>query len=208
MSTVSRLTTSTRVFERQCDIGMANLARIYDARGRSRLGDCSSRAPISARSTGPSSRPNAYRNLFQPFHRRVNDWIHRTRRGRRSSTVAARSWRCCPTSWRPGSTSSIRCSARPPAWTPQTLKEKFGDKITFWGGGVDTQKTLPFGTPEEVRRQVRERMRIFGPGGGSSSTRFTTFRRACRRESAGALPGRKRFPQLSDVTFRPRCYAH
>ena len=49
---------------------------------------------------------------------------------------------------------------------PQTLKERFGDRITFWGGGVDTQKTLPFGTPDEVRRQVRERVEIFSRGGG------------------------------------------
>ena len=46
------------------------------------------------------------------------------------------------------------------------LKEKFGDQITFWGGGVDTQRTLPFGTPEQIRAEVRERLRIFGPGGG------------------------------------------
>nr|NIQ99299.1 hypothetical protein [Gemmatimonadales bacterium] len=34
------------------------------------------------------------------------------------------------------------------------------------GGGVNTQKTLPFGTPKEVRDQVAERMRAFAPGGG------------------------------------------
>ena len=38
--------------------------------------------------------------------------------------------------------------------------------FTFWGGGVDTQKTLPFGTPEEVRREVRERIDILGKNGG------------------------------------------
>jgi uroporphyrinogen-III decarboxylase len=38
--------------------------------------------------------------------------------------------------------------------------------VSFWGGGVDTQKTLPFGTPDEIRRQVRERIEIFNPGGG------------------------------------------
>ncbi len=46
------------------------------------------------------------------------------------------------------------------------MKDRFGDKITFWGGGVDTQKTLPFGTPDEVRKEVAERIRIFGKGGG------------------------------------------
>lgn len=46
------------------------------------------------------------------------------------------------------------------------LKETFGDRLTFWGGGVETQSALPFGTPEEVRAQVAERLRILAPGGG------------------------------------------
>jgi uroporphyrinogen-III decarboxylase len=49
---------------------------------------------------------------------------------------------------------------------PKALKEKYGDRIVFWGGGVDTQKVLPFGTPEEVREQVLERCAIFGENGG------------------------------------------
>jgi len=50
--------------------------------------------------------------------------------------------------------------------SPKWLKEQFGDKITFWGGGVDTQKTFPFGTPEDVSKEVEERIKIFAPGGG------------------------------------------
>jgi uroporphyrinogen-III decarboxylase len=36
----------------------------------------------------------------------------------------------------------------------------------FWGGVVDKQHTLPFGTPDEVYREVRERIQILGEGGG------------------------------------------
>lgn len=46
------------------------------------------------------------------------------------------------------------------------LKRRFGKNLTFWGGGVDTHGILPFGTPEQVREDVRRRMKIFGPGGG------------------------------------------
>jgi uroporphyrinogen decarboxylase len=49
---------------------------------------------------------------------------------------------------------------------PNRLKTEFGSQITFWGGGIDTQDTLPFGTPQDVRKQVRERISIFSPGGG------------------------------------------
>ena len=48
----------------------------------------------------------------------------------------------------------------------KNLKKKFGDKITFWGGGVDTQKELPFGTPDEVADQVEKQIKILSPGGG------------------------------------------
>ena len=48
----------------------------------------------------------------------------------------------------------------------KNLKEKFGDKITFWGGGVDTQKILPFGTHKEVSDQIEQQINIFSPGGG------------------------------------------
>ena len=49
---------------------------------------------------------------------------------------------------------------------PHDLKGQFGAQATFWGGGVDTQRVLPFGTPDEVRSQVRENLKIFGKGGG------------------------------------------
>ena len=46
------------------------------------------------------------------------------------------------------------------------LKREFGKDITFWGGGVDTQHVLPFGTPAEVREEVKRRIGDFAPGGG------------------------------------------
>jgi uroporphyrinogen-III decarboxylase len=48
----------------------------------------------------------------------------------------------------------------------QELKKRYGKSLTFWGGGVDTQKTLPFGTPQEVRDEVKRRIDVFAPGGG------------------------------------------
>jgi len=49
---------------------------------------------------------------------------------------------------------------------PQRLKEEFGKDIVFWGGGCNTQAILPFGTPEEVREDVRKNLSVFAPGGG------------------------------------------
>jgi len=48
---------------------------------------------------------------------------------------------------------------------PGILKEEFGKDLVFWGG-VDTQKTLPFSTPEEVREHTESLIQILAPGGG------------------------------------------
>jgi uroporphyrinogen-III decarboxylase len=58
----------------------------------------------------------------------------------------------------------VQCSAA--GMEPAELKRKYGSRLVFWGGGVDTQKTLPFGTPQEVREEVLRRCQIFAPGGG------------------------------------------
>ncbi len=49
---------------------------------------------------------------------------------------------------------------------PTDLKQRFGDKMCFWGGGCDTQNVLPWATPEAVRDHVRSLVGIFRPGGG------------------------------------------
>lgn len=46
------------------------------------------------------------------------------------------------------------------------LKKELGSRFTFWGGGVDTQQVLPYGTPQQVRDEVRRRIDDFAPGGG------------------------------------------
>jgi uroporphyrinogen-III decarboxylase len=49
---------------------------------------------------------------------------------------------------------------------PKELKEKYGKHLTFWGGGIDTQKTLPYGTPADVRKEVLHLCEVFGRDGG------------------------------------------
>jgi uroporphyrinogen decarboxylase len=49
---------------------------------------------------------------------------------------------------------------------PKELKNEFGSKLTFWGGGVDTQQVLQFATPPEVKKEVKKNMEIFKKNGG------------------------------------------
>ena len=49
---------------------------------------------------------------------------------------------------------------------PRRIKQKCGRDLSFWGGGVETQTTLPFGSLEDIRREVRERVKLLGQNGG------------------------------------------
>ncbi len=54
---------------------------------------------------------------------------------------------------------------QPACMDPAEIKRQFGDKLCFWGS-IDEQYTLPFGTPEQVRAEVRERLTTLGRSGG------------------------------------------
>ncbi len=58
----------------------------------------------------------------------------------------------------------VQVSAR--GMDTKKLKQTYGKEITFWGGGADTQRVLPFGTPAEVREEVKRRIDDLAPGGG------------------------------------------
>lgn len=165
ISTATRRDYVYRIFERQCEIALANLERLYAA-----VGDKVSVIFVSGTDFGTQQGPfisaKTYRELYAPFHRQVNAWVH-----------AHTPWKTFIHSC--GSVISliedfieagfdilnpVQTSAA--GMDPAELKRRFGDRLVFWGGGVDTQRTLPFGTPDEVRRQVRERITIFGAGGG------------------------------------------
>ncbi len=53
-----------------------------------------------------------------------------------------------------------------PGMDPAQIKQKWGQEIVFWGGGIDSQHILPFATPDEVRTAVAKNVAIFKPGGG------------------------------------------
>jgi hypothetical protein len=165
ISTVSRFDYVYRVFERQCEIALANLERIHGVVG-DRVSVVFVTGTDFGMQTGPFIAPMSYRRLFKPFHVKMNDWIH-TRTTWKSFIHSCGSvWALLPDFVDAGFDilNPVQCSAA--NMDPRRLKQTVGDRLTFWGGGVDTQRTLPFGTPDEVRAEVRERIRIFGRGGG------------------------------------------
>jgi hypothetical protein len=165
MSTVSRFDYVYELFDRQCRIGLENLAKIYDV-----VGDHVSAVFVTGTDfgmqTGPFIGPAAYRKLYQPFHRRVNDWVHEHTGWKTFIHSCGSVMALLPDIVEAGFDilNPVQCSAA--GMEPAALKRRFGDKLTFWGGGIDTQRTLPFGTPDEIGQQVRDRLATFSPGGG------------------------------------------
>jgi len=165
MSTASRFDYVYAVFERQCEIGIRNLERVYEAVG-DRVDAVFITGTDFGQQQGPFISPASYRRLYKPFHRRVNDWVHEHTPWKTfihsCGSVAAFLDDFVEAGF--DILNPVQCSAA--GMDAAILKRKYGDKLTFWGGGVDTQKTLPFGSPDDVRWEVRERIRTFSPGGG------------------------------------------
>ena len=157
--------TSTRSSNGNARSRLANLAKIYAAVGDRVTIVMVTGTDFGARA-GRSSVRRAYRKLFMPFHRRVNDWIHQHTPWKTFIHSCGSIVALLPDIVAAGfdALNPVQCSAV--GMDPQMLKDEFGAKVEFWGGGVDTQKTLPFGTPDQVRQEVRQRIEIFGPGGG------------------------------------------
>ena len=165
VSTVARRDYVYEVFERQCELALANLERIYQV-----VGDRVSVIFVTGTDFGTQKGPflsrQTYRELFMPFHQRVNDWVHENTPWKTFTHTCGSVVALLPDFIEAGFDilNPVQCSAA--GMDPQLLKDRFGREIVFWGGGVDTQHTLPFGSPDDVRREVRERIEIFRPGGG------------------------------------------
>ncbi len=110
--------------------------------------------------------PDMFREFYRPHFERINRWIHdhTTWKTFYHSCGSIRNLLDDFVGMGVDILNPVQCSAT--GMEPAALKAKYGDRLVFWGGVADTQKTLPFGTPEEVEAEVRERIRILGAGGG------------------------------------------
>lgn len=165
ISTVSRREYIKEVFAGEADMAIKNLERIRQAVGDKVHVVFMDGTDLASQNSLFCS-PDSYRELYLPYSKRLNDWIH-----------AHTKWKtmkhCCG-GCEPliegfieagfDILNPIQTSAR--GMDPEHLVEKYGGRIVFWGGGVDTQRTLPFGTADEVRQQVAERVRIFSRKNG------------------------------------------
>jgi hypothetical protein len=153
------------IFDRQTEIALENFSNLYKV-----IGDNIDVVYICGTDFGTQDStfcsPEQFDDLWLPFYRKINNWVHQH------------------TNWK---TFKHSCGAVEPfisrfieagfdiinpvqvnakGMDPVHLKRKYGRDIVFWGGGIDTQQTLPYASPEKVREEVLRLCDIFSVGGG------------------------------------------
>jgi hypothetical protein len=165
MSTVMRPEYVKSIFDRQSEIAIENFRRLHEV-----IGNNLDAVFICGTDFGTQDStfcaPEQFDDLWLPFYRRINDWVH-------SNT----SWKTFKHSCGAVGTfmsrfidagfdiiNPVQIAAK--GMDPVQLKKNYGKELVFWGGGVDTQKTLPYGTPDQVRDEVLRLCEVFGRDGG------------------------------------------
>lgn len=115
---------------------------------------------------GPLMSPQTYRTIFKPRHAALNAYVHERSSMKTFLHSCGSLYDLLPDIIETGVDilNPVQISARD--MEPAKLKSTFGDAITFWGGGADTRRVLPKGSPAEVRDHVRANIEALAPGGG------------------------------------------
>lgn len=110
--------------------------------------------------------PRLYREIFKPRQRRWIEFVKARTRAKVFIHCDGAIGEILPDFIEIGidALNPLQTSAK--GMDPAQIKRRFGRDLAFWGGGVETQTTLPFGSVQDIRRQVRERVELLGPGGG------------------------------------------
>jgi len=165
ISTLIREDYVREIYDRQTDIAIDNLKLLHQVIG-CKIDVVFTCGTDFGTQNSTFCSPETFDSLWLPYYRKVNDWIHQN------------------TNWK---TFKHSCGAVEPlmkhfieagfdiinpvqinafGMDPRKLKKEYGDKLVFWGGGVDTQGAFAFGTPAQVKDQVKMQCEILNNNGG------------------------------------------
>jgi hypothetical protein len=165
ISTLIREDFIKEIYDRQTDIAVENLKLLHEVI-RDKIDVVFTCGTDFGTQNSTFCSPETYDRIWMPYYKKVNEWIHQN------------------TNWK---TFKHSCGAVEPLMShfiesgfdiinpvqinasgmdPRKLKKEYGDKIVFWGGGVDTQGVFAFGTPAQVKEQVKSQCEILNNNGG------------------------------------------
>jgi hypothetical protein len=165
ISTMLRSEYVREIFDRQSALAVENLRRIFTT-----VGNDIDVVFICGTDFGTQNSsfcaPEQFDDLWLPYYKRINDWIHTNTSWKtfKHSCGAVEGFMSRFIEAGFDIINPVQLSAT--GMHPEELKEKYGKHLTFWGGGIDTQKTLPYGTPADVRKEVLHLCEVFGRDGG------------------------------------------
>ena len=165
ISTVARKDYILEVFSAQCSIALENLEKVGEV-----VGDLLDVLFVCGTDFGTQTSSfcstETYEELYAPFYKRVNQWVHENTTWKTFKHSCGAIAQFIPHFIDSGFDIINPLQSSALGMDLKTLKKQYGERIVFWGGGVDTQKVLPFGSPAEVREQVLERCGILAENGG------------------------------------------
>jgi Uroporphyrinogen decarboxylase (URO-D) len=165
ISTLIREDFIKEIYDRQTDIALENLRLLHEVIDN-KIDVVFTCGTDFGTQNSTFCSTDTYDRIWLPYYKKVNDWIHLN------------------TNWK---TFKHSCGAVEPLMShfmesgfdiinpvqinasgmdPKKLKEKYGEKLVFWGGGVDTQGAFAFGTPAQVKDQVKSQCEILNKDGG------------------------------------------
>jgi hypothetical protein len=165
MATTARRDYVHRIYEHQANVAIENLGRITKA-VNGNVDVVFLCGTDFGTQTGSFCSVKSFRELWFPYYKRVCDWMKAHTEWKIFKHSCGSVERFVDSFIEAGIDilNPVQCSAT--GMDAEHLKGRYGDRISFWGGGIDTQKLLPFGTPEQVYTQARERCEIFARDGG------------------------------------------
>ena len=160
MSTIMRSDYIKEVFDRQSALAVENLSKLHIV-----VGNNIDVAFLCGTDFGTQDStfcsPEQFDDLWLPYYRRINNWIHNNTSWKtfKHSCGAVENFMDRFIDAGFDIINPVQVSAK--GMDPKHLKETYGKDLTFWGGGINTQKTLPYGTTQMVREEVLRHCYIF-----------------------------------------------
>lgn len=165
MSILMRPDYIREIFDRQSEIALENFDRLYKV-----IGDNIDAVFICGTDFGTQDStfcaPEQFDDLWLPYYRRINNWVHENTNWKtfKHSCGAVESFMKNFIEAGFDIINPVQVNAK--GMDPVHLKKTYGKELVFWGGGIDTQVTLPSAKPEEIREEVLRLCDIFARDGG------------------------------------------
>jgi hypothetical protein len=165
ISTLVREDLIKEIFDRQTDIAIENLKKLLEVTGESVDAAFICGTDFGTQNSTFCS-PETFDRVWLPYYKKVNDWIHQNTGWKTFKHSCGSVETLMAHFIRAGFDIINPVQINAAGMEPEKLKEKYGRDLVFWGGGVDTQGAFAFGTPAQVKDQVRRQCEILNKDGG------------------------------------------